>query len=112
MSVCSALIRQVEGLGKEHKAKAVKRIDISVGVLSGVVAELLEMAFAVAKAGTIAEEAELVCHEMPVRVLCSSCGAETDVTPNRLLCGSCGDWKTHVISGQDLLLKTVEFVTD
>jgi hydrogenase nickel incorporation protein HypA/HybF len=31
---------------------------------------------------------------------------------NRLLCGACGDWHTQVISGDELLLESVELIND
>lgn len=31
---------------------------------------------------------------------------------NRLLCGACGDWHTRIISGDELLLESVELEMD
>ena len=57
------------------------------------------------------EHAELDLVAAPVRVRCQTCGAETEATMNRLLCGDCGDWHTQVISGDELLLESVELET-
>jgi hydrogenase nickel incorporation protein HypA/HybF len=43
-----------------------------------------------------------------VRVRCRTCRAETDAEPNRLVCGTCGDFRTDLISGDELLLVSVE----
>jgi hydrogenase nickel incorporation protein HypA/HybF len=70
--------------------------------------QLLEQAFPLARAGTIAAHAALAIETLPVRVRCETCGAETAATPNRLLCGACGDWHTQLVSGDELLLVSVE----
>ena len=108
LSVCQALLTQVTDLAHEHRANAVHRIVIWVGPLAGVEPALLAEAFPLARAGTLAEAAELIIEELPLRVRCKSCGTESAATPNRLVCGACGDWHTHLVSGDELLLASVE----
>ncbi|MCG6897921.1 MAG: hydrogenase maturation nickel metallochaperone HypA [Thiocapsa sp.] len=108
LSICQALLDQLGRIAAEQGAIRVERIVLRVGPLSGVEAPLLEHAYPLAAAGTVAEAAELVIEPAPIRVACSTCGAETDATPSRLLCGSCGSFKTRLISGDELLLASVE----
>lgn len=112
LSVCQALLGQVQSVAATHQAHGVAKIVLQIGPLAGVEARLLQDAFPIARAGTIADGAELVIEELPLRVRCDSCGAETDAAPNRLLCGACGDWHTRLISGDELLLASVELITD
>jgi hydrogenase nickel incorporation protein HypA/HybF len=111
LSVCQALIGQVEKVARENDARRVVAIVIAVGPLSGVEAGLLEHAYPIAAAGTVAEHATLTVETVPVRVRCRSCGAETGAQPNRLVCGDCGDWKVDVVAGEEMLLKRVEIET-
>ena len=108
LSICQALLTQVEEIARREDALRVDCIRIQVGPLAGVVAELLEHAFSIARAGTIAAQAELLIDSLPVRIRCTQCGAETEATPNRLLCGNCGDFRTRLLSGDELLLASVE----
>jgi hydrogenase nickel incorporation protein HypA/HybF len=108
LSICQALMNQVENIAAERNARSVVSIVIGMGPLSGVEAQLLKHAYPVASAGTVAEGAELVIENLPVRVSCTQCGAESDVLPNKLLCKACGDWRTTVISGDELMLMSVE----
>ncbi len=110
LSVCVALMQQVERVAREHRATRVDRILLRIGPLSGVEAPLLQNAFPVASAGTLAENAELEIESIPVRVRCTSCEAETEAAPNRLVCGACGDWRTRVVSGEEMLLARLELV--
>jgi hydrogenase nickel incorporation protein HypA/HybF len=97
LAVCQALIEQVERVARDNAARRILSITVSVGPLSGIEAKLLEHAYPLAAAGTVAEEAKLVVVTVPVRVRCRTCRAETEAASNRLLCGSCNDWHVDVI---------------
>lgn len=110
LSVCYGVLDQVEGIARQHDATAVRAIHLRIGPLSGVEPQLLEQAFPLARAGTLAANAELVIESLPIRVRCDSCGAETPAAPSRLVCGACGDWHTRLVSGDELMLYSVELV--
>jgi hydrogenase nickel incorporation protein HypA/HybF len=111
LAVCQALIEQVERVARDNAARRILSITVSVGPLSGIEARLLQHAYPLAAAGTVAEEAKLVVVTVPVRVRCRTCRAETEVASNRLLCGSCNDWQVDVIAGEEMLLQRVEIET-
>jgi hydrogenase nickel incorporation protein HypA/HybF len=108
LAICQALIGQVERVARDQSARRVLSVTVSVGALSGVEAKLLEHAYPLAAAGTVAEHTRLVVESIPVRVRCRTCRAETEAAPNRLLCGSCQDWHVEVTAGEELLLQRVE----
>lgn len=108
LSVAQALVEQVARITGEQHARFTSSIRVRIGPLSGVEAELLANAFPLAAAGSVAEHARLDILMAPIRVRCRTCGAESDATANRLLCGACGDWHTQVISGDELILESVE----
>ena len=108
LSICLALLEQVETIAREHGASRVERIRLQIGALSGVEPPLLENAYPLAAAGTIAEQAILEIELAPVRVRCRQCGTESDATPNRLSCGACGAQDTQLISGEEMLLTSLE----
>ncbi|MBT3017688.1 MAG: hydrogenase maturation nickel metallochaperone HypA [Candidatus Thiodiazotropha endolucinida] len=112
LSVCQAMLAQVEAIAKRENASQVIRIVIHIGPLSGVVPELLQQAFSIARAGSIAAKAELETALQQVRVRCQQCGAECDVSANRLICCKCGDFRTQLISGDELLLASVELTRE
>lgn len=109
LSVCQALIDRVEQLAREQQALGVARIEVAIGPLSGVEAQLLEQAYPIAAAGSLAEGAELCLEPSPVRVHCAQCNRDSDASANRLLCAHCGNWQTSLLSGDELLLTRVEF---
>jgi len=108
LALCQALMTQVETIAREHQAERVTAITLGMGPLSGVESQLLQHAYPIASAGTVAEGAELSIRTTPVRVRCNSCGQTSDARVNRLVCGDCGDWRTELVSGDELLLVSVE----
>ena len=108
LSVAQALIEQIEGIVREQQADSVSSFRLRVGPLSGVVPDLLASAFTLAAAGSAAEHATMELVDAPVRVHCQTCGVESEAAINRLLCGACGDWHTQLVSGDELILESVE----
>ncbi len=108
LSICTALMQQVERIAREHRAGSVDRIVLQVGPLSGVEAPLLKRAWPLVSIGTLAEEAELVIETAAVTVRCTQCEAVSEVAPNRLLCAACGDFRTRLVSGDEMLLANME----
>ena len=111
LSVCLSLLEQVGSIAAQKASTRVTRIELRVGPLSGVEADLLRNAWPLASAGTIAVDAELVIEEAGVVVRCSVCDAETEARPNRLVCGECGDFRTNLVSGDEMILQRVELLT-
>ena len=108
LSICQSLINQVENIALERSAQCVTSIVIGMGPLSGVEAQLLKNAYPIASAGTIAEHAEIIIEYLPIRVKCNQCDSESEALPNKLICKQCGDWRTTLVSGDELLLMSVE----
>ncbi len=111
LAVAQALVEQVDALIDQHRASCAVLIRVRVGPLAGVVPDLLATAFPLAAAGSRMEHAELEFTHSPILVRCQTCNAETEAMMNRLLCGACGDWHTQIISGDELLLESVELET-
>ena len=108
LAVAQALVDQVDNVIRQHSAVSASLIRVRIGPLAGVVPELLASAFPLAAAGHAMEHAVLDLVAAPIQVRCQTCGKETEAAMNRLVCGACGDWHTQVISGDELLLESVE----
>ena len=111
LSVCLSLLQQLETIAEQRNASAVERVYLKIGPLSGIEPHLLRQAYPLAVAGTVAENAELIIETAEVVVTCTQCGSESTVLPNRLLCAACGDFRTRIISGDDMILQRLELTT-
>jgi hydrogenase nickel incorporation protein HypA/HybF len=112
LALCQGLMAEVDRVAREQRASAVHSVQVAVGALSGVEPGLLERAFHIARAGTIAHQARLQLEVLPARVACDTCGLQADVPANRLLCPACGTWQVRLIGGEELLLTQVELTRD
>lgn len=119
LAVAQALVEQVDAVIDQHAAShdrdasssdawQASLIRVRIGPLAGVVPELLASAFPLAAAGSRMQHAKLEFTLAPIQVHCQTCGADTEAAINRLLCGDCGDWHTQILSGDELLLESVE----
>ncbi len=107
LAICQALLGEVAAVARAQHAASVSDIYVSVGPLSGVEGPLMRSAFPLAAAGTIANDATLHLQPTPVRVCCEECGKESEVAVNRLVCKYCENWRTTVVSGDELMLQRV-----
>jgi hydrogenase nickel incorporation protein HypA/HybF len=108
LSVCQALVQQLEAVSAANGHGAVELARLRIGPLSGVEAGLLRRAFPIAAAGTVAAGAELVIAAAPIVVHCNECGASSEVAANRMLCGACNSFRVRMVSGDEMLLESVE----
>ena len=111
LAICHSLMDQVESIALERNSSRVISIIVGIGALSGVESQLLKNAYPFASAGSVAEHAELIIESLPIRVRCDVCGSESEAMPNKLICKQCGDWHTKLVSGDELLLMSVELET-
>jgi len=108
LAICQSLINQLEAIAADRDAQSISLIVVGIGPLSGVEAQLLKNAYPIASVGTVADKAEIVIEQLPIKVKCNECGQESDAAPNKLVCKQCGNWRTTLISGDELLLLSVE----
>jgi len=107
LSVAQSMMELVLEKAALNRAERVKRIDVTVGNLSGVVADSLLFCFDAIKAGTIAGGAELAIEEVSATAHCPACGADFTVGPYEFFCGKCGGPITPV-GGDELFVRSIE----
>ena len=108
LSVCQALVNQLETVSAQNGGGRVELVKLRIGPLSGIEASLLAQAFPIAAAGSIAAGAELAIDPAPLVVQCRDCGASGEAAPNRMLCPACGGFRVRTVSGTEMLLESVE----
>ena len=108
LAICQGLIREVECVARAHHARAAAKICVSVGALCGIDPQQLARTFSIARAGTLADGAELEIESVGVRIRCPVCDVESEVAPNALVCARCGGWRVQLVRGEELLLRSVE----
>lgn len=110
LSVGRALLRHATSIMLERQATAVTGITLKIGPLSGIEPVLLRAAYEQLRRETDAERAELHMIEVPVRIRCEACDIEMDAASNRLVCSQCGGTHTALVSGDEMLIESVDLV--
>ena len=108
LSLVANLFDVIERHVKEHKPKAVTRVRVQLGRMSGVVPELFETAFDTYKKGTLAEDAELEIVVVPVKARCRSCRRIFRPTPDAFRCPHCDSDRWKLLEGTDIVLDKIE----
>jgi len=108
LSICQSLLSQLEALAAQHHSTQIYQVRLQIGPLAGIDTKLLQHAFPLAVAGTIAQYAQLHIEQSPIMVKCRDCKTESNAQINKLICGNCGSWQVQLISGDELLLESVE----
>jgi hydrogenase nickel insertion protein HypA len=107
-SVVQALLEQIEGVAQENEASKVTKIVVKIGVMSGIEAYLLEIAFNTFKEKTICDGAEFIMNIQPLTIRCNSCKQESELEKIHYCCQGCGSTDVEVIDGEDMFLMSLE----
>jgi len=107
-SICRSLIVQVEEAAREHDARSVTSIVVSLGPLAGIQADELLQAFPLVSAGSMAQDARLHVHYKPLQWRCQACGREDESDASVERCAGCGSDRLQLLSGDRIVLEHVE----
>ena len=107
-SVVQALLEQIEDVAEQNEASKVTKIVVKIGVMSGIEAHLLEIAFNTFKEKTICDGAAFVMNIQPLKIRCNSCLRESELEKIHYCCQACGSTDVAVIDGEDMFLMSLE----
>ena len=107
-SVVQALLEQIEDVAEQNDASKVTKIIVKIGVMSGIEAHLLEIAFNTFKEKTICDGAEFVMNIQPLKIRCNSCKTECELEKIHYCCQKCQSTDVEVIDGEDMFLMSLE----
>jgi len=100
-SILQVVLEAAEG-------ERVTSVRVQVGKLQTVVPDSLEFSFQLVAADTSAAGAALELEEIPARLRCRQCGAESDIDLPPFYCRQCAASDVEVISGDAVLVDAVE----
>jgi hydrogenase nickel incorporation protein HypA/HybF len=115
LSIVEALIEQVQR-EVERSGRAptgdwsgrIRRLDLSVGRLSGVSCDSLRFAFELLSSDTLVAEAELHISQPKAICHCHACNARIEIDEITAGCPACGSMQITVEGGRELLLESIE----
>ena len=104
LSICSA----IAGIVAEHSGgRPVERVHLDVGALRQVVPDTLRYSWEFTVTETPLAGSVLEVREIPAVIRCADCQASTTITQPLFRC-PCGSTDTTVVTGEELLVTSLE----
>jgi hydrogenase nickel incorporation protein HypA/HybF len=102
--LASIVLREAEkgGLTK------VSRVSICFGELVQIVPDIFRFAFAETVKDTIAQETEIDLEITKIKMKCSVCGNEFQVTDSDFKCNDCNSYELEFVNGNEVFVKSIE----
>jgi len=112
LSVALTLLDEVGTAAARERATGVSSVRLRIGRMSGIARDALVFAWEIARADTIAAQAELHIEDVGVTVFCPRCeGERASVEGGGLVCGTCGTTAASIVHGRELELVSMEVVS-
>lgn len=90
------------------KASRIKRINLVMGELSGIVSECIQFYFDFISKDTIASGAELVFEVRPTRLKCRRCATVFTPRDHDWSCPDCHEAGIEIVSGRECYMESIE----
>ena len=108
LSITQQVLEIAVNKATQVEAKAVKRINLVIGDMCGLVDDCLQFYFGIISQDSIARGAELSFQRVPVLVKCSHCGSEFSPRQDVWQCSQCQSGEVEVVAGKELYLESIE----
>ena len=105
LSITRSIVAVVAERAGERRVSAVR---LAIGKLSGVDVGAVRFCFDACAQGTVLAGAALVIDEIPGRGRCDACGREVELVEPLLRCGCSPTTMLSVVSGDELLVRSME----
>jgi len=107
MSIAISIVELAEREARLAGARRIRRVEVEVGALAGVMSDALRFCFAAACRETMADGAELRVVEVAGRGICASCRRSGAMPEAMALCPVCGGIM-RASGGRELRLAAIE----
>jgi hydrogenase nickel incorporation protein HypA/HybF len=105
LSIAQAIVAIAE---THADGRRVTSVEVRIGRLRAVVPAALSFSWELATEATAIEGAELEIVDVPLRVACRDCAAESQVDDFPLACPGCGSIAVGVVAGEELQVTSLE----
>jgi hydrogenase nickel incorporation protein HypA/HybF len=109
LAVTQNVIELVIEEARKSGAARVRKVELVVGGMHGLVEDSVRFYFDLLARDTMAQGASLVIESLPLTVRCHRCKAESRLEdlPVRI-CLACGNARLEVVSGKELFVRNIE----
>ncbi|HWS48805.1 MAG TPA: hydrogenase maturation nickel metallochaperone HypA [Candidatus Methanoperedens sp.] len=109
LSIAQSILDTVRTNLRDKKTVIVKKIHISLGVLSGVEKESLQFNFDLIPKDKLFKNVKLLIKENVLEVYCPKCKQKTKIKNSFVLkCAHCGNLTSDIVKGRELTVDKIE----
>jgi hydrogenase nickel incorporation protein HypA/HybF len=110
VSIAMSILQIIEEELSRNPGKAVLKLHLQIGVLSGVVPDSLLFALEVSRQNGLLKNAEISIDHQEAVASCPECGNKFKTEDYFGVCPQCGNSRYDIISGRELLIKSITLV--
>lgn len=107
LAIATNVIEFAEEFAREHKVTKIKRIELEIGQLSGIVIESLKFALEFAVKNTVLEQAEIGITVIPGKAICNNCHTDFDLVHWSTVCHACQSTDFEILDGKEMQITSV-----
>lgn len=106
----ASIVESLIALVRENlpDGQRVLRVDVKVGLLTGVSPDAMRFYFELLRPDTLGEQAELAVTLVDLQAHCGECGADHSLAETAWLCPACGAAALVFKNGDELLMSSFE----
>lgn len=98
----------IDTVAQQAQGATVRRVVLEIGQLAAILPDSIQFCFDVCAQGTLLAGATLEIIEIPGRGRCRRCGHEMPLDMPYGVCDACDSLDIDIITGQSLVIKTME----
>jgi hydrogenase nickel incorporation protein HypA/HybF len=110
LSIAIQIVEIVEEEAAKVEAESITRLELEIGLLSGVERDALEFAMEEAIRGSLLEKTQIVYNFIKAVMVCEECCNEFNTDDYFNSCPYCNSLKTIFIKGKELNIKSIEIL--
>ena len=108
LAVTQSMVNLVLDEARKGNARKVKKINLVLGELSGVVGDCVQFYFSLMSKDTIAEGATISFSTVPTQARCRQCARVFEVKDSDWVCPECHSVGVDLVAGNELLVESIE----
>lgn len=108
LAVTESILRICRDEGEKRKLKCIKKINIKVGELTGLVPNAVEYYFEIISKDTLAEGAKINIEKLPIKIECRGCNYKGLLERDKSTCPICKGYNFKIVNGNDFYIDTLE----
>lgn len=93
---------------QEAGAKEIKKVNLVIGEMTGVVGDCVRFYLEFLGKGTLAEKASLSISTVPLKVRCRGCGHSFEPGDTEWTCPRCQGTSAEIVAGKELFVESIE----